>query len=194
MSCIILLEGVDKTGKSTEANRLARHLETDGPVRVVHFGVPETNPYQTYRRALLEADRFDGSTVLDRLHWSNQVYQAEYRSPQVEREWFGAGLSPLMRPNPVWMGEDEYEALELLAHSVGVYVVLRTRKPADAVRAMDPGDYGEANVARVTRMQDDFLHRFRVSNLHKEVISYPAPVGAHSIAAAEYARGLQVSA
>lgn len=140
---IILLEGLDKTGKSTEARRLEVGLSVFGPVRVVHFGPPQGNPFGEYREAIRDADAFQGSTVIDRLHWSNEAYQAVYRAN-------GEGLMP----------SHQVDQLDTLLDLAGGGVVYKTRRPEEVVAAMDGEDYGEADLDRVSDLDRRFQRRW----------------------------------
>lgn len=170
---IIILEGVDKVGKTTEADRLERVIPAVYGVKVnrVKFGVPRVNPYDEYRRAFQVADRNDETvTVIDRMHWSHMVYQAEYRPEFIE-------IFGIRYREKTWMDEHHFGLLEALAVKVGAYVVLKTREPEQVVAAMDGEDYGEARVERVERMQDAFRGRFMRSPIAGALIGWDRQIG-----------------
>lgn len=127
---IILLEGVDKCGKTTDAEDLAVALDhLDAPCEVVHFGVPTDNPFDLYRTALNVAwgRSKDGlSTVIDRLHWSNYAYQRVYRGR--------SGDATAMRAT-------QHSRLDSMLADFGVLTILKERP--DAAQAMDAEDYGK---------------------------------------------------
>jgi hypothetical protein len=141
---IILLEGCDKVGKTTEAERLASVLPD---CRVVHFGVPETNPFNEYRAALIEADQYSGSTVIDRLHWSNLAYQTVYRNDEND---------------PRRMSFEEADELDRILAAIGGAVVLKVRPIDEIAQAMDDEDYGEANVEKIGALQRIFITRWEM--------------------------------
>jgi len=77
---IVLLEGLDKCGKSTAAGEIATRLLEFGPVNLIHFSKPTSGDlFREYLYALMTADEFDGSTIIDRLHWSEEAYGTVYR-------------------------------------------------------------------------------------------------------------------
>lgn len=141
MSAIILLEGCDKVGKTTEAERLASILQAN----VVHFGVPTENPFEAYRAALIEADNSDQATIIDRLHWSNIAYQTVYRDDP---------------DNPRRMSNEQADELDTLLANIGGVVVLKTRPIDDIAAAMDDEDYGDADPKKIGQLQNIFIGRF----------------------------------
>lgn len=154
MRIIVLLEGLDKTGKSTEAERLAR-LPDLGPVVVHHFGVPTENPFEEYVTALQRAEAFDGSTIIDRLHWSDEAYGQVYRQ----------GSPNLLNPK-------QLEALDFLMYMIGGAVVLKTRPVIEIVQAMDKDDYGVANLDKVRLLKQIFLRRYAETPCVKMIVPF----------------------
>jgi hypothetical protein len=172
---IIILEGVDKTGKTTEADRLERVIPAvyNGlKVNRVKFGVPErVSPYDEYRRALQVADREDEAvTVIDRMHWSHMVYQAEYRPEHTV-------VNGVRTRERTWMDKHSFDLLEALAVKVGAYVVLKTRTVENIVAAMDDEDYGEADAKRVSRMLNHYQELYLRSPISGSLISFDRPIG-----------------
>lgn len=136
---IVLVEGLDKTGKSTLCDWLAGELAASGPVRRVHFGVPDPGQdlFALYSEALGSAAVFGGSTVIDRLHWSEEAYGTVYRK--------APGLSGL-----------EMIGLDRALMAVGGSVILRTR-PVDAVlEALDDMDYPSKSRDGLARLERVF--------------------------------------
>jgi len=65
---IIIIEGCDKTGKSTLANELAERLNYN----LVHLGVPEHEDHYQYLADLIESNK--QGVIFDRFHWGDYVY------------------------------------------------------------------------------------------------------------------------
>ena len=65
---IIILEGCDKTGKSTLAKKLSKQLG----YKVVHLGVPKPKGHFQKLEKLIQ-DNPDG-IIFDRFHWGDRVY------------------------------------------------------------------------------------------------------------------------
>ena len=72
---VVLLEGPDGGGKSRLAETL---LEREDDARFVHMSIPDERPYD-YWMGRLEAALTDGTLVIDRLHWSEDVYGPLFR-------------------------------------------------------------------------------------------------------------------
>ena len=70
----VLLEGPDGGGKSCLAETF---LEEPGS-HLVHMSIPDKRPYD-YWWERLEAAPTDGTLVIDRLHWSEDVYGPLFR-------------------------------------------------------------------------------------------------------------------
>jgi thymidylate kinase len=75
---IILLEGLNCTGKSTLAKAFSERLE----IPVVKFNVPGTDPYQEFSERLQTAVAEHRHFIVDRLHLSNYAYNG----------WLGGGV------------------------------------------------------------------------------------------------------
>lgn len=73
---IIIIEGVDCTGKSTLANELAARSRADGDdVTQIHMGVPEDDPMIEYEFSLSGYRAGTGKTIIcDRWHLGADVY------------------------------------------------------------------------------------------------------------------------
>ena len=65
---VIILEGCDKTGKST----LAKELSEKTGYKILHLGVPKGNWFE-YLSELINANKKDG-IIFDRFHWGDYVY------------------------------------------------------------------------------------------------------------------------
>lgn len=77
---MIILEGVDRVGKSSVAKALMRYLPD---YKYVHCEVPpEGEHVLDYHTRLLGLNdkKFDGKLIVDRLHWSEYSYGITYRS------------------------------------------------------------------------------------------------------------------
>lgn len=117
---IILLEGLDKTGKTTTAGELAAQLSSFGPVSLVHFGKPQgEDQFRQYLEALRQADEFQGSTIIDRLHWSEEAYGRVYRDSAMS---------------------NVANCLDTVLHRIGGAVVLKRRPVAEIYHVLDGHD------------------------------------------------------
>lgn len=122
--CIVLLEGLDKCGKSTAAGEIATRLLEFGPVNLIHFGKPEgEDQFREYLDALLAADWFQGSTIIDRLHWSEEAYGSVYR------------------PDTRLLSTGAINALDEVLYRIGGVVVWKTRPSSEVFVAMDAHDH-----------------------------------------------------
>lgn len=75
---LIIIEGVDRTGKSTLARRIADRIGAD----VRHYSKPERHPLAEYERDL--DDYVPGSgrhVVIDRFHWGETIWPELFRRP-----------------------------------------------------------------------------------------------------------------
>lgn len=69
---IVLLDGLNKTGKSTLAKRLMADLPH---FRYLHFDAPR-DPNRVYQHFAESLEAIDGlDIILDRLHWSNAAFR-----------------------------------------------------------------------------------------------------------------------
>lgn len=66
---IIILEGCDKTGKTTLAKKLSSKLG----YKIIHLGVPPENGYFKILRDLIEGN--EEGVIFDRFHWGDFVYR-----------------------------------------------------------------------------------------------------------------------
>jgi thymidylate kinase len=81
---IILLDGLNCTGKSTLAENLRQHLE----IPVIKFSVPGDDVYGEFRERLTGAMTHNRHFIIDRLHLSNYAYNGRQGgSVLVENEW-----------------------------------------------------------------------------------------------------------
>lgn len=179
---IVLIEGLDKTGKSTDAKALAALAdetgEFDQPARVLHFGVPKTNPYQDYREALRDADAYDGPTIIDRLHWSEEAYGQMFRRDDAKT------LSPA-----------RIDALDQLLFAFGGVVLLKTRDPREIAAALDEDDSFSMDAGQVSLLQSCFHGRARRTINHVRIIPFPESGATPSLVerASEYRRNMKGS-
>lgn len=67
---IVLIEGLNRTGKSTLAQNLSNSLQ----IPIVKFDVPGPDPYFEFTGRLQEAMRASRHFIIDRLHLSNFAY------------------------------------------------------------------------------------------------------------------------
>ena len=88
----VLLEGCDGGGKS----RLAETLLEEPGSHLVHMSIPDERPIDYWWKRL-EGAPTDGTLVIDRLHWSEDVYGPLFRGgadlTQGEREDLEAWLT-----------------------------------------------------------------------------------------------------
>lgn len=126
---IIVLEGLDKTGKSTLALELAeRAMEmTNAPCRVIAFGVPEPgkDPFLEYLETAYESGWHRFGTIVDRMHWSEAAYGTVFRPGEWETQRRRAEMARMVDA-----------ALGL----VGATVVHCTRALDEAALALDETD------------------------------------------------------
>lgn len=176
---IILIEGCDKAGKTTLAERLKERLERHGPARVVHFGVPDGNPFETYGAAIAEADAFAGSTIIDRLHWSNHVYQSLYRK--------GDGATK--------MEDWQHEELDRRLAAAGGVIVVRVRPVQELIRDMDADDYGKSRDAdAIQRAFVDLFEDTPASRVTTMISTFPDGLSTAQLATAASLRTRSVEA
>ena len=129
---LVLFEGVDKTGKTTEARALRQRFADDGvDAQYHHFSVPDGNPFKLYMDFLDNLDPTQAHFV-DRLHWSNMVYQTVYRG---------------RADSATAMTWEEWEAVDQRFNDLGGVVILRWDKPAEIAARIDAEDYAEARDA-----------------------------------------------
>ncbi len=160
---ILLVEGVDLTGKTTAIEQVTDRHDAE----VVKFNAPEVYPFDEYREALALADRRaqkGKSTIIDRMHWSNQAYDPEYRP---------GDSSTLLSP-------DAFEVIERTCLTLGVTVILKTR-PVDEIAAAWNTDEDEHHllngpaaaelakdrVGSLTRLDQSFSRTYANSPLRK---------------------------
>jgi hypothetical protein len=74
---IILIEGIDRTGKSTLADRLSAF--TGGTI--FHFSKPETHPLYEYTASLATYDPVRSTVILDRSHVGESVWPLVFDRP-----------------------------------------------------------------------------------------------------------------
>lgn len=130
--CIILLEGLDKTGKTTTAGELAAQLSSFGPVSLVHFGKPTgEDQFRQYLKALSEADDFQGSTIIDRLHWSEEAYSTVYR-------------------HDLAMGVGVANCFDTILDRIGGVVILKTRPVEEIFAVLDSHDQATKGAKAIT--------------------------------------------
>ena len=87
---IILMDGLDNTGKSTQIKLLMKHL-IDKPTHVIHYSaISGITPEQSYKYSqqlynnmfhmMSEASAFDRNLIFDRSHIGEYVYAPLYRN------------------------------------------------------------------------------------------------------------------
>lgn len=132
---IVVIEGVDRTGKTTLAEQIiVEATEAGRQSTLVHFGTPEGNPFESYREALaIAANNRDGVTVFDRLHWSSIAYQSVYADKPA-----APGLEPPQMPS-----EKELAYLEDLCFKNGVVFIHKTRPFEGVEHDLREEDYQE---------------------------------------------------
>lgn len=92
---IVIVEGVDGTGKTTLAQRIMSHLESDksfSGCRYRHTGAPDRPVIEEYILPYLGLRPGIDHMVMDRLYWSNIVYAPKYRkrieTDETKRKFF----------------------------------------------------------------------------------------------------------
>jgi hypothetical protein len=160
---IVLLEGLDKVGKTTMARELAGSLATFGPVELVHFEKPPPgrDPLVDYASAIVAAHRFEGSTVIDRAHWSEDAYGQVYRP--------GAHLPTRA-----------VDALDELLRAVGGCVVWRTRQVELVHAFLDDDDHAtkgrDVTEADLHGLHERFAIRYRKRLVPAVRSRFPEPL------------------
>lgn len=73
---LVILEGVDCSGKSTLAAALAAALEKDNglPTRVMHASAPKNHPLVEYELSLERYRPWRENIVIDRWHWGEMIW------------------------------------------------------------------------------------------------------------------------
>ncbi|CAO2647295.1 Nn.00g082170.m01.CDS01 [Neocucurbitaria sp. VM-36] len=106
---LIVFEGLDRAGKSTQCQMLAEALQKDG-VKVRHMRFPGMcNELNSPRRRIeledcdlssIQADITAGTTVIiDRYYYSGAVYSAAKNKPNLSLEWCRKPDEGLPRPD-----------------------------------------------------------------------------------------------
>lgn len=173
---IVLLEGVDKTGKSTEANVLVDRLFEFGPVNLLHNGPPAPGEdlFRIYLQQLVDADSFEGSTVIDRLHWSEAAYSRTFR------------------PDSPRLTDYALNALDTVMKQVGGLIVWKTRPLMEIVDAMDEHDYKHVlDKAKRLNHVANLSGAFSVRYGERRVTAFPSPFGPKDITYLETAANLR---
>lgn len=174
---ILVLEGLDKCGKSTTAGELATKLLAFGPVQLLHFGKPDGDQFREYLEALRQADAFDGSTIIDRLHWSEEAYGRTYRPKQV-------------------LETESIDALDEVLRNMGGVVIWKQRELAEVGRALDADDHATKgspvsldDLAAISKVFARRFTRKRVASttsdfrlaVHKRVLNLAADLRTESL-------------
>lgn len=121
---LIIIEGVDRTGKTTLAETLISHLQLDEThhTQLLHFGPPKENALSEYLGPLLDYDPRKDHIVCDRFHIGEDVWPHFFdRDPR--------------------MTTSERGLIELFLHARGGVVVHATRDILglrEAFRNSDP--------------------------------------------------------
>lgn len=131
---IVVLEGVDSTGKTTLANQLVER-----GFEYFHFGPPQKHALWEYTEAI-EAYRPGNNWVFDRLHWGELVYGPAYR-----------GKSELGIPGFIWL-----EALLESRGAVTVFTVGQPERMSERV-TRDKDDYVKYDVDHLKSLQDEYF-------------------------------------
>lgn len=73
---LIVIEGVDRTGKSTLAQNLVNHFAEDENrhVQLLHFGAPEQGALSEYLKPLLDYDPRVDDVICDRFHVGELIW------------------------------------------------------------------------------------------------------------------------
>lgn len=105
---MILLEGVDRTGKTTVATALMKLLPGWS---FVHQTKPDCHPFKYGMQRVVNSHP---RVVMDRLHWSNYVYGHTYKGSQdllTEHEWRITELALASRGTMVVYMHDDIEGI-----------------------------------------------------------------------------------
>jgi thymidylate kinase len=95
---ILLIEGVNRVGKTTLATRLAQDL--DWPI--LKFNVPPANAYEHFKLSLSLMAELKGSFIVDRCHLSNRAYQEKLGGGVMDfSEW--SNLDEWLRGKGAWL-------------------------------------------------------------------------------------------
>jgi hypothetical protein len=134
---IIVVEGLDKTGKSTTVGELATKLLEYGPVKCLHFGkpLPGEDVFRIYLETIRAADQFDGSTIIDRFSWSEEAYGRTYRKNHT-------------------LSGDAIDALDTVLRQAGGVVILKYRQPAEIFQQLDANDHSTKGYGAKVLLED----------------------------------------
>ncbi len=125
---IIILEGVDKTGKSTLAMELAQTLVNNGyPTRVTAFGVPTPgkDPFVEYLDLVYSSMFHAHGTIVDRMHWSELAYASVFRPGNRDEQY---------------IRKAKVRAIDTLLGMAGATVIHCVRPNQEAAAAIDDVD------------------------------------------------------
>lgn len=143
MSFVIVMEGCDKTGKTTTAQRLGADLEWP----VLKFGQPgPEGPFAEYMRALVN---HDGPFIADRFHMGESVYGPIYR-----------GTPP--------MSAEQTEQIEELLFARGALVVLMEDFPSaviDRFKALKEDFAREDDVYKIMNKYEELFRACRLPKM-----------------------------
>jgi hypothetical protein len=138
----IIIEGCDKTGKTTLANHLASMLQWP----VLKFGQP--GPAGAFAECMAAAQEYDGPFIADRFHLGESVYGPIYRKR--------SGISAV-----------EAKEIEGALHARGALLVLMEDDPSGIVRRFKELDEDFAKETDVPAICDKFEALWLQSHLAK---------------------------
>lgn len=107
---LIIIEGVDRTGKTTLANKLVDHFSENQErhTRLLHFGPPKSGALREYLDPILDYDPRVDDVIIDRFHLGELVWPHFFdREPRIT--------------------QSERGLIELFLHSRGAVVIHCTR-------------------------------------------------------------------
>jgi dTMP kinase len=160
---LIAFEGLDQSGKATQARLLAARLEQDGrTVTLVSFPDYET-PIGREIRTALDGGRAFGADVMQLLYVANRF---EYK-PRLDR-WLQDGhvvICDRYRASSVAYGEAQgvdpvwLEDIQRPLPAATLTVLLDIRPEAGVARKKDDRDVYERDLALLQRVRDSYLRQ-----------------------------------
>lgn len=100
---LIVIEGVDQTGKTELAHRLRAELEKSEPARVVHAGPPTRHPLEEYETALADYDPHGEHLILDRWHLGEHVWPRIFNRKSALDIAVARHIELFMRSRGTWL-------------------------------------------------------------------------------------------
>ena len=155
---IVIVEGLDRCGKSTLIKHIRKHILTNPKTTSIHCSSPPSGSHSDWSKdhytsllktiALLNNDGWD--IILDRSHLGEDVYGPLFRNQEAKY---------------IYDLENEF------FNNIDVRLILLIDDPIKLLER-DDGDSPTANVSQIQSVLDTFLKAFNQSNIsNKKVIN-----------------------